>query len=107
MFRNLNVDGVREVRDPEITDNVDSPMRASSVDQIDICWTPVDPRDMDSMLSCPRRLTSLHCVMPRRFRQPFNNRNKHEMMDTFSPRSAPLMIRPVNLESIVMSELAL
>lgn len=55
-IRNLKVDG----SDPAIMDHADPVIRASSVDQMNIWWTPVNPRDMDSILSFSPRLTSLH-----------------------------------------------
>lgn len=85
-IRSLNVDGVRETRDPEITDDVDSVIRASSVDNINICWTPVNTQGMNSILSFSRRLTSLHCIVLGRFRKTSNYRHEYEMMDPLSPQ---------------------
>lgn len=68
-IRNLKVDGVRETRDPAIMDHADPVIRASSVDQMNIWRTPVNPRDMVSILSFSPRLTSLHCIVPGRFQE--------------------------------------
>lgn len=53
IFHFQKLPGVREpvIRRSRMMQTIIRGVRASSVDHLDICWTPVNPRDMDSILS--------------------------------------------------------